>query len=217
MRALLTLIFLAVAGNVTAEVIQKIKINGMDEPVEFINNYNLERCLELDLSKRKVIQLDERTCNGLKNYYAKQAEREKEAQLRAEENRKTQEEYELRRQQEIARREQERKEADEQFLAKYRAEKAAEEAAREKQEAEWDRMDREAEKKREAKIAATKARCGTDYKNPTIGMRIERVKDCVAPVKLVSQINRADGVVSTFQDGSLWVNVMEGRVVAWGK
>lgn len=217
MRTIFIIALALLPLSATAEVIQKIKINGMDEPVEFINNYNLERCLELDLSKRKVIQLDERTCNGLKNYYAKQAAREEEARIRAEENRRMQEEYEARRQQEIAKKEQERKEDDAKFLEKWRAEQAAEKAAQEAEEARWEREDRAAKEARNDKISAMKARCGSDYKNPKIGMSIERVKDCVAPVRITGQVNRADGVASVYSYGALWFNVMEGRVVAWSK
>lgn len=113
MKTLIQIALLALLPlSATADVIQKIKIKGADEPVEFINNYNLERCLELDVGKRQVVQLDETTCNGLKSHYAKQAEREKEAQLRAEENKKVRQESELKRQQELSKKEQEREQRE---------------------------------------------------------------------------------------------------------
>lgn len=84
------------------------------------------------------------------------------------------------------------------------------------QEAE-ERAERLAQKKREAEVAEKKARCGSDFNTPSIGMRIERVQECLAPAKLVSQINRADGVVSTYRSGSLTFHVMSGRVIAWDR
>lgn len=77
--------------------------------------------------------------------------------------------------------------------------------------------ERAAKKKRDADVAELKARCGSDYKTPSIGMPIMRVQECVGPVKLSGQVNRPDGVASVYTSGALWVNVMAGRVVAWGK
>ncbi len=48
-------------------------------------------------------------------------------------------------------------------------------------------------------------------------MSVDRVKECVTPVKMTSQINRADGIVSTYQGGGAYFHVMEGRVIAWGR
>lgn len=132
---------------------------------------------------------------------------------RAEENRKWQEKYQAEQEQLRAKKEQDRKDADARFIVN----QAAEKAAHEKEAARWEREDRAEEKMRNDKIAAMKARCGNDYKNPSIGMKIERVQECIAPVKMVSQLNRTDGVVSSYQSGSYWFNVMSGRVVAWGK
>lgn len=116
--------------------------------------------------------------------------------------------------------ERKRKESDENY-ARIKAEQAAEAKAQEledaKQQAAYDRADKSAQKKQNTKVAEIKARCGDDYKNPQIGMLLARVKECVAPVKLVSQVNRTDGVASMYQSGALWLNVMQGRVVAWGK
>lgn len=94
--------------------------------------------------------------------------------------------------------------------AKRRAEMEAESVAEGKRE-------RAAQKKRDAETADLKVRCGADYKSPSIGMRIERVQECVSPVKLVSQLNRADGVVSTYRSGTLTVHAMSGRVMAWDR
>lgn len=66
-------------------------------------------------------------------------------------------------------------------------------------------------------VAAGRAKCGDDYKNPKIGMSIDRVRACVTQVKLKGQLNRADGVVSTFVGGNAYFHVMEGRIISWGK
>ncbi|WP_294376032.1 hypothetical protein [Pseudacidovorax sp.] len=87
------------------------------------------------------------------------------------------------------------------------------------------RLEDEAEGKRQATAerraaeatADRRARCGSDYQSPKIGMSVDRVKECVTPVKMTSQINRADGIVSTYQGGGAYFHVMEGRVIAWGR
>lgn len=76
------------------------------------------------------------------------------------------------------------------------------------------------EKERQERIAAAKAKrekCGADYLKPRIGMAIERAKECVAPLRLDSQINRADGVLSTYTARGVYVHVMDGVIVSWGK
>ncbi|BCB28413.1 hypothetical protein SKTS_32990 [Sulfurimicrobium lacus] len=93
---------------------------------------------------------------------------------------------------------------------KKQAEMEADVAAEEKRE-------RAAQKKHNADVAELKVRCGGDYKTPSIGMPIWRVQECVGPVKLSGQVNRPDGVASVYNYGPLWVNVMSGRVVAWGQ
>lgn len=65
--------------------------------------------------------------------------------------------------------------------------------------------------------ATLKSECGKDYKAITIGMPIQRAQRCVANLKLIGQINRADGVVSTYQAGRIYAHVMDGKIVSWGK
>ena len=88
--------------------------------------------------------------------------------------------------------------------------KQAEQEAIEKQEA-------DAARRSATAVAAGKAKCGDDYKSPKIGMSIDRVRACVTQVKLKGQLNRADGVVSTFEGGNAYFHVMEGRIISWGK
>lgn len=106
-----------------------------------------------------------------------------------------------------------------------RREKEAAAGVRREREEQIKQAEQEAIEKREADtarrtataIAAGRAKCGDDYKNPKIGMSIDRVRACVTPVKLKGQLNRADGVVSTFVGGSAYFHVMEGRIISWGK
>ncbi len=62
-----------------------------------------------------------------------------------------------------------------------------------------------------------KARCGDDYRQPKIGMSIARAQECVGKFRMTNQINRADGVISTYQGSGMYLHVMDNRVVSWGK
>jgi Rps23 Pro-64 3,4-dihydroxylase Tpa1-like proline 4-hydroxylase len=65
--------------------------------------------------------------------------------------------------------------------------------------------------------AKRKALCGLDYRNIQIGMQITRAQQCVANFKITGQLNRADGVVTTYHSGRFYAHVMDGKIVAWGK
>lgn len=62
-----------------------------------------------------------------------------------------------------------------------------------------------------------KSTCGTDYQNPKIGMSIDRALQCVGRYRLTAQINRADGVVTTYTGKAGYLHVMGGRIVSWGR
>lgn len=100
---------------------------------------------------------------------------------------------------------------------KYVADQAQRKSEIEAADAADEKQERAAKARQSAKTSELKQKCGNDYKNPAIGMRIERLQECVSPVKLYSQINRADGVVSTYRSGSLIAHVMSGRVIAWDR
>ncbi|MFP5473081.1 MAG: hypothetical protein ACLGJD_05525 [Gammaproteobacteria bacterium] len=88
----------------------------------------------------------------------------------------------------------------------------------ERQRAHADARAEEAVRRRAAASkSAMQSKCGDDYKAPRIGMNIDRVRECVTSVRLTSQINRADGIVSTYEGGGAYFHVMDGRVVAWGR
>lgn len=232
-KALLLLLLALALPAQAADTLDRVTING--EAIDFKDGYNLERCLEYDRLRNRVAPLDTQTCEGMRGYYARRKKAEEEARLQAEElrsqreeqrridealaklhaveQRKLSDERNAQREASIARQEHERNDAE----AAFKARQAAEKAEQERQEEAEARAERAEEKRRSARIAALKARCGGDYKNLRIGMPVERVQECISPVKLSSQINRADGVVSVYVFGDLWVTVMSGRVVAWGR
>lgn len=143
----------------------------------------------------------------------REAEREEEVRLKVEQAAQARREAEEQKQ---AKAEEERQQRE----AKYqqmRADQARQQAEMEAEAAAEEKRERAAKKKRDADFAELKARCGSDYKTPSIGMPIGRVQECVGPVKLSGQVNRPDGVASVYTYGPLWVNVMAGRVVAWGQ
>lgn len=109
------------------------------------------------------------------------------------------------------------REQREQKYQQYLADRERQKAAMAKEREDDERAERIAKKRRDIETADLKARCGNDYKTPSIGMRIERVQECIAPTKLVSQLNRADGVVSTYRSGEFTFHVMSGRVMAWDR
>lgn len=81
---------------------------------------------------------------------------------------------------------------------------------------ERDRKARAEELATEEKAEAEKKRvCGADYRKVRIGMDFARVKQCLGEFRLVSEINRTDGVVSVYERGGGLVYVMNGRVTAW--
>lgn len=155
----------------------------------------------------------DRECLGKERIYKRREARQREEA----------EQMEKARQSSILRETERREKAEEQQrqsdlrYQQYLEERANRQATAEAEEAAEEKRERIAQKKRDAQISDQKARCGDDYKTPRIGMTVDRIRDCVAPVKLTSQINRADGVASVYVYGSLWANVMGGKVIAWGK
>lgn len=152
-------------------------------------------------------------CRSYQNYWAKriaaeatQKRQQEEARAEDEERRKAEQAIQDQRKQTAA--------ADRE---KQQQEQAAQEKSRQKQSDEDDRRQAIADRQAAAKAASVKTKCGDDYKSPKIGMRLERVQECVVAVKLRSQLNRADGVVSTYEGGNAYFHIMDGRIVSWGK
>lgn len=97
------------------------------------------------------------------------------------------------------------------------AKREAEAALLRRADEEWKREEREEAARNKAE-AVRRAACGGDYKAPRVGMSIERVRQCVAPLKVAGQINRKDGVVTTFVTSSgAYFHAMDGLVIAWGR
>lgn len=81
-----------------------------------------------------------------------------------------------------------------------------------------ERRERELQRREEAAAAKAKATCGQDYKAPSIGMSVDRLRQCVSTsLKVAGQVNRADGIVTTYTTNSgAFFHVMRGKVIAWG-
>jgi len=80
-----------------------------------------------------------------------------------------------------------------------------------------DKEERQQQAKQQALQADLKRRCGDDYLAPKIGMTATRLSECVPALKLYSQLNRADGVVSIYTGRGLMVHLLGGQVVAWSR
>lgn len=113
--------------------------------------------------------------------------------------------------------EQEKQRQREQQQAEWQARRDAEKALALKAQEDQRAWEVASEKAAANRTAERKTACGDDYKNLQIGMTVNQMQQCVAPFKLVGQLNRADGVVSTYRSGSVYAHVMSGRVVSWSK
>jgi flagellar biosynthesis GTPase FlhF len=83
------------------------------------------------------------------------------------------------------------------------------------QQREQDEKVRETEQDRQ--IAILRTQCGSDLDRPAIGQTITRFQKCVGDVEQTGQINRKDGVVTTYEGSGYVVHVMGGKVVAWSR
>ncbi|QDL53117.1 hypothetical protein [Rhodoferax aquaticus] len=109
--------------------------------------------------------------------------------------------------------------------AKWAAERAEQQAKDAEREAEYKRQSAAddkayalAEKKAAAAEELRKFKCGADYKKPSIGMTMARVRECVSTsFKEAGQTNTAQGVVTTYRAPGGYLHVIEGKVVQWGK
>lgn len=129
------------------------------------------------------------------------------------------------RQQDKERRQAEKSQVEESYraIAEERAKKEAaidakwaeEKKQRLAEEAQEERAERDRQNKRNADIKSKKEICGADFGSPKIGMTFERAQQCVSKFRLSSQINRSDGVISMYSGGGFYINVMDGRIVAW--
>lgn len=161
--------------------------------------------------------MSEKLCNEFRAEVAHDkavAERQKLYLERQREDRKNEE----------ATRELERQEKNKQLENDWATEKKANEAANKKEIEAFEKKERAEnkaaqlrEKAAQSKENAIKDKCGVDYKTPQIGMKISRANECVGKFRLSAQINRADGVVSTYEGNGMYLHVMDGHIVSWGK
>ena len=99
-------------------------------------------------------------------------------------------------------------------IEKNRQKRMAEEALRDQE----NQRIREQEDRETAKQEAElKRKCGKDYLSPRIGMKLARAKLCIGDLALESQINRKDGIISTYNNGNMYIHVMDDRIVSWHK
>lgn len=106
--------------------------------------------------------------------------------------------------------------AQREAAAQMRRDRSAQEDAAEREAQE--REQAASERKAAALESAKKTKCGADYKKPSIGMTMDRVRECVSTsFKEAGQTNTAQGVVTTYRAPGGYLHVIDGRVVQWGK
>ena len=110
---------------------------------------------------------------------------------------------------------------------------AEQEATRERKRAEGLNL-REEARKAEVEMAEQEAReeaaeaekqksCGDDYMKIRVGMKVSQVQKCYGEFHLQGQVKTKDGVVSEYRrgngyvEGSEYLYIKDGRVVAWGE
>lgn len=198
-----------------SEILSYYRTNVMEARENLPSNLPLSS--EVVAKANETIKLNNRNIDLLNKLLEDEVSLENEKRkLRAEEQAREQERLrqEHNRQLEEARKQREQEEADR--LAKYVEEERARgliyKAEMEKIEAE----EHAAEVARKKKEAALKKECGDDYKKVHVGMPFSRVQKCIGTFTLTGQLNREDGVVSTYENKKGYVHVMEGVVVSWG-
>lgn len=150
-------------------------------------------------------------CAAFERYQAEKAEKELKQSERA---KKEQESYEADKRREADERNKRIAEMD----AARTNERARQKAELDRVEATQDSYEREATAQQQRRDAQAKAKCGTDFKTPRIGMTMDRVRECVSTsFKLVGQTNTDQGVVTTYRAPGGYLHVIEGKVVQWGK
>lgn len=174
----------------------------------FSMDYDLQTCMFSN-----GLPMHPKSCESLKKRDSQNIEKAKISNERQAANRVVQDEQRAQaeaKQQEVQR-EREAKQAE------WRAEKDAEHAMglkAQQEQIQWEKATAKAASERTAK---QKTICGEDYRSPRVGMTLIRAKECVAEFKLKGQLNRADGVVSTYMAGQTYLHVMDGKIVSWGR
>lgn len=181
---------------------------GLAMTTVFAKGEDIERCLY-----NNGQPMDQRVCDTLRKKAAQDAaaaEKHKE-RMAAERALHDEQQAQAETKRQEVQREQEAKQAERR--AKQEEQNATALKAQQEQ-IQWEKATAKAASERTAK---QKAICGDDYKSMRVGMTLDRAKECVADFKLKGQINRADGVVSTYRAGPIYLHVMDGKIVSWGK
>lgn len=92
---------------------------------------------------------------------------------------------------------------------------AAETERRRAEDARWAAETAAAEAADARRVAALRKACGKDYMTPRIGMPIERALQCLGKFRRTGQVNRKDGVLTTYTNGSAMLQEIDGKLVSW--
>jgi hypothetical protein len=157
--------------------------------------------------------MDARTCTTLRRLAERDAAAaaERDRQSAASQARYEKAQARRREQQEAQRVEQEAR------AAKWREEAEARKAESDRQLEREAQIEAQAVKAAAAKENERKLACGSDYRNMRVGMSIKRAQECVANLKLTGQVNRPEGIVSTYEGAGIYAQVIAGNVVAWAR
>lgn len=63
--------------------------------------------------------------------------------------------------------------------------------------------------------AALRKACGKDYMAPRIGMPIKRALQCLGEFRVSGQVNRKDGVLTTYVNDDAMLQAIDGKLVGW--
>ena len=170
--------------------------------------YNLESCMFSN-----GLPLHPKSCESLRQHELKKAAEQKRYKELDGVRRAAREEqrFEAEAKEQDAKREREVKEA------RYKADEEQRNAMGLKAQQEQIDWEKATAKSAADRTAKQKSFCGDDYRSPKVGMTLARAKDCVADFRLKGQVNRADGVVSTYMAGQTYLHVMDGKIVSWGR
>lgn len=155
------------------------------------------------------LDIEEKVCEALRRNA--EADRVKQEEAEAAEKRWKAEQAQYQLEQEEKRRHAEEREAKWKLeFERSEAERKAAWAETLRTQAELDRQEQEAENRMLAK-------CGRDYRRPSIGMSLSRAKQCMGGLRLVSELRHKAGVVSMYESDAHYINILGGKVVSWGK
>jgi hypothetical protein len=72
-----------------------------------------------------------------------------------------------------------------------------------------------AEAAQELRQVANRKACGKDYMAPRIGMPIKRALQCLGEFRMTGQVNRKDGILTTYTNDDAMLQAIDGKLVSW--